>query len=134
MVIEELDARGDSGVASLCRGTPRSTCHHLLAWRQVARQAYRLRAPFLVARESAGTPIRGALPLFVVPGPIESHLRGSGSLAFEAGWGARIAPLRHWIRSATGKAPRLSSDEPLVGFGVRQRRRLPRALADVVGR
>jgi FemAB-related protein (PEP-CTERM system-associated) len=335
MVIEELDARGDCEWEAYIEGHPRSTCYHLLAWRQVARQAYRLRAPFLVARENAGAPIQGALPLFVVPGPIEGHLtnglfgaygglladgtsarealvraaqdilaarrlkylvlkwpaderpphgfdalgawvvavlpltsnpwaiwagfrdkirncvrkairsglevregrsqlepfysvlsenmhrkgapiygltfmrelmcqmggkaevlavwrggevvagalllkhrrttyvpfassrpwalalcpnnllyweiirrsclrglaevdfgsspRGSGSLAFKAGWGARIAPLRCWIHSATGKAPRLSPDEPLVSFGVRQWRRLPRALADVMG-
>jgi len=40
-------------------------CYHARAWQSAAERAYRLRAPFLVAR--AGGAICGALPLFIVP-------------------------------------------------------------------
>lgn len=335
MVIEELGGLGGSEWEAYVEAHPGSTCYHLLAWRQVARRAYHLRAPFLVARERRGSVLCGVLPLFAVPGPVEGHLtnglfgayggplfdneaagqalveaarslftarrlkylvlkcrgdepalpgfdelsawvravlplastpqemwagfrdkirncvrkaqrsgltaragpeqvepfyrvlaenmhrkgapiyglrfmrelclqmgdraeavavwkgrevvagaltlrhgrtlyvpfassrpsalaacpnnllyweiiraatsrgmaevdfgsslRGSGSLAFKAGWGARIAPLRYCVLSANGRAPRLSPDEPLVSFAVRQWRRLPRRLADAVG-
>jgi len=53
---------------------PDSTCYHLKAWKVVAQNAYRIEAPFLLAREKAGAEICGALPLFLVRGSIRSHL------------------------------------------------------------
>jgi FemAB-related protein (PEP-CTERM system-associated) len=51
-----------------------STLYHLFAWKTVAEQAYRMRAPFLVARDAPGEPIRGILPLVRVPRPSSPYL------------------------------------------------------------
>ncbi len=48
-------------------GRAGANCYHARAWHTAARAAYRLRAPMLVARERPGGPIRGVLPLFIVP-------------------------------------------------------------------
>lgn len=48
--------------------------YHLRAWKEVAENAYHLEAPFLVSRDRAGGPVRGALPLFRIPRPFASYL------------------------------------------------------------
>ena len=53
---------------------PGATLYHLFAWKTVAERAYRMRAPFLVARDSPGQPIRGVLPLVYVPRPFAPYL------------------------------------------------------------
>jgi FemAB-related protein (PEP-CTERM system-associated) len=51
-----------------------ATLYHLFAWKRVAEEAYRMRAPFLVARDGPGQPIRGVLPLVRVPRPFSPYL------------------------------------------------------------
>src|SRR5258708_5422733 len=53
---------------------PGATLYHLFAWKTVAEEAYRMRAPFLVARDGPGQPIRGVLPLVRVPRPFAAYL------------------------------------------------------------
>jgi len=53
---------------------PGATLYHLFAWKTVAERAYGMRAPFLVARDGPGQPIRGALPLVRVPRPFAPYL------------------------------------------------------------
>lgn len=125
MVIEELDAGGGFEWEAHVEAHPLSTCYHRLAWRQVAQRAYHLLLYWEILRRSY---LRRMAEL-----DFGSSLRGSGSLAFKSGWGARIAPLRTCVLSANGKAPRLSPDEPLASFAVRRWRRLPRRLADAMG-
>lgn len=48
---------------------PDATLYHLHAWRDVAERAYGLTTTFVVARDVAGGPIRGVLPLFRIPRP-----------------------------------------------------------------
>ena len=53
---------------------PRATMYHLHAWKTVAERVYGMHAPFLVARDTAGGPIRGVLPLVRVPRPFAAYL------------------------------------------------------------
>ncbi len=53
---------------------PEATLYQLFAWKTVAETAYRMRAPFLVARDGPGQPIRGVLPLVRVPRPFAPYL------------------------------------------------------------
>jgi FemAB-related protein (PEP-CTERM system-associated) len=53
---------------------PGANLYHLFAWKTVAEKAYAMRAPFLVARDGPGLPIRGALPLLRVPRPFAPYL------------------------------------------------------------
>lgn len=53
---------------------PGATLYHLFAWKTVAEEGYRMRAPFLVARDGPGRPIRGVLPLVRVPRPFAPYL------------------------------------------------------------
>jgi FemAB-related protein (PEP-CTERM system-associated) len=52
---------------------PNATLYHLFAWKTVAETAYRMRAPFLVARDAPGKAIRGVLPLVRVPRPFAPY-------------------------------------------------------------
>jgi FemAB-related protein (PEP-CTERM system-associated) len=52
---------------------PAATCYHLSGWAEVAR-AYRLSTRMLAAREGAGGPLRGVLPLFVIPRPFRRYV------------------------------------------------------------
>jgi FemAB-related protein (PEP-CTERM system-associated) len=53
---------------------PGATLYHLFAWKRVAEEVYRMRAPFLVVRDGPGQPIRGVLPLVRVPRPFAAYL------------------------------------------------------------
>jgi FemAB-related protein (PEP-CTERM system-associated) len=53
---------------------PDATCHQLSGWSQVATRAYGLRARLLISRESSEGPVRGVLPLFVVPRPFHHYV------------------------------------------------------------
>src|SRR5580704_1899154 len=53
---------------------PGATLYHLFAWKRVADEAYRMRAPFLVARDGPRQSIRGVLPLVRVPRPLAPYL------------------------------------------------------------
>lgn len=72
--IEELDPAHLAEWDQYVDQHPESTCYHLGAWKNVATEAYGLRAPFLVARAGTGGRICGALPLFVVGGLVPRHL------------------------------------------------------------
>ena len=53
---------------------PDATLYHLSGWRNVAVEAYALRAPFLLARDEPGGAIRGILPLIRVSRPFTQYL------------------------------------------------------------
>jgi hypothetical protein len=53
---------------------PLSTCYHLSGWGVVAERAYGLRARLLISRAGPGLPVRGGLPLFVVPRPFHRYV------------------------------------------------------------
>lgn len=55
---------------------PAATMYHDRAWQQVAQRAYRMTAPFLVARDDSSTQLRGVLPLYVVRRPFGSYVVG----------------------------------------------------------
>jgi FemAB-related protein (PEP-CTERM system-associated) len=67
---EEQGAAWDAYVAQ----QPDATLYHLHAWREVAERAYGIATTFLVARDGAGGPIRGVLPLFRIPRPTSPYL------------------------------------------------------------
>ena len=52
---------------------PAATCYHLSGWAEVAR-VYRLQVRMLAAREGPGGPVRGVLPLFVIPRPFSRYV------------------------------------------------------------
>jgi FemAB-related protein (PEP-CTERM system-associated) len=66
MIIDTLSIAAQSEWDAYVDRHPGANCYHLRAWKSVAERAYRLRAPHLIARESAGGGVRGVLPLFVV--------------------------------------------------------------------
>lgn len=66
MIVEELTAGTAHEWDAYVGGHPEANCYHLRAWRDVGTRAYRLRAPYLVARATPKGPVRGVLPLFVV--------------------------------------------------------------------
>jgi FemAB-related protein (PEP-CTERM system-associated) len=55
-------------------GKKNATIHHLSAWTTIAERAYDLRVRLLVARDAAGAPVRGVLPLVTVPRPLGRYL------------------------------------------------------------
>ena len=74
MLIETLQPKDHAAWDAYVRARGDSTCYHLRGWQDVARRAYFIKAPFLVARSTAGGPLRGVLPLFSVKASIQSHL------------------------------------------------------------
>lgn len=52
---------------------PDSTCYHLSAWKQVSERAYRVEAPYLLARSQRTQRIVGGLPLFTIDGWVRRH-------------------------------------------------------------
>jgi FemAB-related protein (PEP-CTERM system-associated) len=55
---------------------PLSTLYHDRAWQESAQRAYRMAAPFLVARRQGQDTLAGVLPLFVVKRPFGSCVIG----------------------------------------------------------
>jgi serine/alanine adding enzyme len=53
---------------------PEATCYHRSAWTIVAERAYGLRVRRLVSRAGPGWPVRGVLPLIVVPRPLHRYI------------------------------------------------------------
>jgi FemAB-related protein (PEP-CTERM system-associated) len=74
MIVEKLTPEAHGAWDAYVDGHPDATCYHLRAWQSVAEDAYRLRAPFLLARESHGGPVRGVLPLFVLRNPLGGYV------------------------------------------------------------
>jgi len=68
MVIAELGETEASAWDAYVDSHPRANCYHLRAWKTAAEAAYGIEAPFLLARECPGGPVRGVLPLFVIRG------------------------------------------------------------------
>jgi serine/alanine adding enzyme len=60
-------------------------------------------------------------------------IRGSGTLKFKEGWGARIEPQPCYLRSFTNHNLSLNPDTPLVNLFVRGWQALPRGVADTLG-
>jgi FemAB-related protein (PEP-CTERM system-associated) len=74
MIVEEITPRAFAEWDAYVEASPRSNCYHRSAWATVAGRAYGQRAPFLAARERAGGPMRGALPLFVIRSPVGCYV------------------------------------------------------------
>ena len=75
MIIEELTPSANREWDAYVEAHPDANCYHLRAWKTAAESAYGIEAPFLVARESGGGPVRGVLPLFVIrAGPGSAYL------------------------------------------------------------
>jgi FemAB-related protein (PEP-CTERM system-associated) len=74
MLVQEIDSGSRSEWDDYVRQHPASTCYHHRAWQKVAERAYRLPTHFLIARERAGGPVQGALPLFCLRGMVRTHL------------------------------------------------------------
>jgi FemAB-related protein (PEP-CTERM system-associated) len=72
--VEELPASESGAWDAYALRQPGATLYHLHAWRPIARRAYGLDAPFLVARDAPGGSLRGVLPLFRVPRPFAPYL------------------------------------------------------------
>jgi FemAB-related protein (PEP-CTERM system-associated) len=74
MIIEKLRAESGKEWDSYIEQHPASTCYHLRAWQRVAVNAYRIEAPYLIARDTPEGPLRGVLPLFTVRSKIRAHI------------------------------------------------------------
>ncbi|MFT3775009.1 MAG: GNAT family N-acetyltransferase [Minicystis sp.] len=74
MIVEELNPRAHAEWDAYVDASPLGNCYHLTAWGTVASRAYGHRAPYLVAREHAGGPIRGGLPLLIIQSPIGRYV------------------------------------------------------------
>jgi len=66
MIVDELTGSEAPAWDAYVDAHPRANCYHLRAWKTAAEAAYGIEAPFLVARERSGGPVRGVLPLFVI--------------------------------------------------------------------
>jgi FemAB-related protein (PEP-CTERM system-associated) len=74
MIIEELSQSSASDWDGYVSQHPETTCYHDRAWSRIVEATYGFRSRFLLARESAGGPVRGALPLFEKHGLLRPHL------------------------------------------------------------
>jgi FemAB-related protein (PEP-CTERM system-associated) len=86
-VVETLGSGGKAEWDAYVDAHPRGNLYHRHAWRAVAERAYRMRTPFLVARETAGGELRGVLPLFVVDSLVNRYVITS----LFGGYGAILA-------------------------------------------
>jgi FemAB-related protein (PEP-CTERM system-associated) len=93
------------------RGHPSATMYHLYAWKTVAERAYGMKAPFLVARDRPGGPIRGVLPLVRVPRPFASYL----TTGIFGSYGPLLADDAYYGRALLDAARRLV-DEGAASF------------------
>jgi FemAB-related protein (PEP-CTERM system-associated) len=74
VIVEELREVSHADWDAYVDGRSDATCYHLRAWKDAAGEAYRMRAPHLLARERPGSPVTGVLPLFVVRRPLACYL------------------------------------------------------------
>lgn len=72
--VELATAHDASAWDAYVDGRSGATVHHRFAWKLVAERAYRLKAPFVIARDVESGAIRGVLPLIRVPRPFASYL------------------------------------------------------------
>jgi FemAB-related protein (PEP-CTERM system-associated) len=130
MLVEELRESEGPAWDEYVDAHPRANCYHLRAWKIAAEAGYGLRAPFLVARDRAGGPVRGVLPLFVIKdglggaylttglfgayGPLLSDDGPAGdALVAAALERASSAAARFMVFKALGAEPFASGFEPL---------------------
>jgi FemAB-related protein (PEP-CTERM system-associated) len=73
-MIESLREADAASWDTYVERSPGATCYHLHGWHEVAQRAYDLETEALVSRAHAGGPIRGVLPLFVVPRPFRRYV------------------------------------------------------------
>jgi FemAB-related protein (PEP-CTERM system-associated) len=79
---------------------PDATFYHLFGWKLVAERSYGLRAPFVIARDGNGGPIRGVLPLIQVPRPFTSYL----TTGLFGAYGRLLADEEHHARALLAAA------------------------------
>lgn len=87
MIVETLTAKDHAAWDAYVGAHPLGNAYHLRAWGTVAQRAYGHRAPYLVAREHAGGPLQGVLPLLVIASPVSRYL----TTAMFGGYGAILA-------------------------------------------
>jgi FemAB-related protein (PEP-CTERM system-associated) len=104
--VERIGPGGSVAWDAYVDAHPRGSLYHRWAWRTVAERAYRLRTPFLVARERAGGPISGLLPLFVVDSPLGRYVT---SCMF-GGYGAILADSEGARLALVGEACRVTRE------------------------
>jgi FemAB-related protein (PEP-CTERM system-associated) len=68
-----VDPSGRAEWDDYVESKPNATLYNLFGWKAVAEEAYSMRAPFLIARDAPGGPVRGVLPLVRVPRPFMSY-------------------------------------------------------------
>ncbi len=73
MIVEELRPEFHEAWDTYLARHPGATCYHLRAWQNVARGAYGIRAPFLIARSSTSELLLGVLPLYIIRSAMGSH-------------------------------------------------------------
>lgn len=74
MIVEPLAPREHAAWDAHVEADPRGNAYHLSAWIHAISRAYGHRAPYLVARDREGGPIRGGLPLFLIESPVSRYL------------------------------------------------------------
>jgi FemAB-related protein (PEP-CTERM system-associated) len=72
--VEEIGADEGSAWDAYVDGQPNATLYNLFGWKTIAEEAYGMRAPFLVARDTPHGAVRGVLPLIRVPRPFMHYL------------------------------------------------------------
>lgn len=73
-LVEELGPDEAAAWDTYALGRPEVTLYHLHAWRPIAKRAYGIESPFLVARDEPHGTIRGVLPLFRISRPFSPYL------------------------------------------------------------
>jgi FemAB-related protein (PEP-CTERM system-associated) len=106
-IVEKIAAGGQAEWDAYVDAHPRGSLYHRYAWRTAAERAYRLRTPFLVARERAGGAIAGLLPLFVVDGIVG---RRYVTTCLFGGYGAILADSEGAHRALLDEACRVTRD------------------------
>jgi FemAB-related protein (PEP-CTERM system-associated) len=105
-VVEKLGAEGQAEWDAYVDAHPRGNLYHRHAWRSVAARAYRLRTPFLVARERPGGALQGVLPLFVVDSLVSRYVTSS----LFGGYGAVLADSEEARRALLDEACRVTRE------------------------
>lgn len=74
MISEELIPAGHPEWDAYVAAHENATLYNLSGWGHIAARAYDIAPYLLVSRERIGAPIRGGLPLFVVPRPLNHYV------------------------------------------------------------
>ncbi len=107
MIVEELCPAAHTEWDAYVDTHPKANCYHLRAWQAVAQRAYRLRAPFLMVRDTTGGPVRGVLPLFIVRSPLGGYV----TTGLFGAYGPILADGEKACRALIGEARRITDEE-----------------------